>query len=100
MAVRAFLSIPLSIPWFVWGMPALAVATVFVFVWPKSKSSGGARGLRYLVLRWFHPLVWVLIALSFFLRGGEVLGGAAAANVLALLALGAYLVFMAALLRS
>jgi len=90
----------LSIPWFAWGFPALVVTMAFVFVWPRSKASGGERGLRYLVLRWFHHLVWVLIAVSFFLRGGEVLGGAATANVLALLAFGVYLVFMAALLRS
>jgi hypothetical protein len=89
----------LSIPWFVWGFPATVVAAVFLFVWPRGKATGGATGLRYLILRWFHPLVWALLAASFFLRGGDALGGAATAKVLALLALVAYLTFMLTLLR-
>ncbi len=81
----------LGVPWFVWGLLCLA----------SWKTSGqGERRLQYLILRWYHALVWVLLAVSFFLRSGKVLGGSATANVLALLALGVYLIFMGTLLRS
>jgi hypothetical protein len=42
----------------------------------------------------------VVLALSCFVRGGGVLGGADTANILALLALVVYAVFVAALLSS
>jgi hypothetical protein len=90
----------LGVPWFVWGLLCLAVAVIFTVNWPRGRLPGKARGLQYLMLRWFHALVWVLLAVSFFLRSGKVLGGSATANVLALLALGVYLIFMGTLLRS
>ena len=90
----------LGVPWFVWGLLCLAVAVIFTVIWPRGKRPGKASALQSLILRWFHALVWVLLAVSFFLRSGKVLGGSATANVLALLALGVYLIFMGTLLRS
>jgi hypothetical protein len=90
----------LGVPWFVWGFLCRAVAIIFTVIWPRGKHPGKARALQYLILRWFHALVWVLLAVSFFLRDGKVLGGSATANVLALLALLVYLIFMGTLLRS
>ncbi len=46
------------------------------------------------VLRWFHALVWALLALSSFIRASLVPGGSRVANVVALLALPAYTVFL------
>ncbi len=43
--------------------------------------------LSYLVLRWGHALVWVLLALSFLLRGTRW-GGTGVADIVAGLALG------------
>lgn len=88
----------------VWGLPSLvwigvclAVAVLYMFVWPQQKVSPDTALARYLVLRTFHALVWLLLAVSFWLRG---LGGAAAANGVALSALLAYLVFIATFLTS
>ena len=90
----------LGVPWFVWGLLSLVVAVIFTVIWPHRKRPGKTRPLRYLILRWFHAFVWVLLAVSFFLRDGQVLGGSGTANVLALLALFVYLIFLGTLLRS
>ena len=59
--------------------------------------------MRYLILRWSHAVVWLLLALSCFARASETLGGAGIvgmANILALLALVVYVAFMATLLTA
>jgi hypothetical protein len=53
--------------------------------------------LRYGILRWSHALVWMLLAMSCFLRPVRLLGGVGAANLVASLALVVYLIFMATL---
>jgi hypothetical protein len=90
----------LGVPWFAWGLLCFVVAVIFTVIWPCGKRPGKARALQSLILRWFHALVWVLLAVSFLLREGKVLGGSATANVLALLALFVYLIFMGTVLRS
>ena len=90
----------LGVPWLVWGLLCLAVAVIFTVSWPRGKRPGKARPLQSLILRWFHALVWLLLAVSFFLRDAKVFGGSGTANVLALLALGVYLIFMGTVLRS
>jgi hypothetical protein len=90
----------LGVPWFVWGMLCLVVALIFTLVWPRGKRPGKARALQSLILRWFHALVWVLLAVSFSLRGGMILDGSGTANVLALLALVVYLIFIRTVLIS
>ena len=89
----------------VWGLPSLvwigaclAVAVLYMFLWPQQKVAPDTAWTRYLVLRTFHALVWLLLAASFWLRGLD--GGATAANRVALTALVAYLVFMATFLTS
>lgn len=90
----------LGLPLFVWGGLCLVVALAFTVFWPSSKVGADTSALRYLVLRWFHALVWLLLALSCFIRGAGVSGGAGAANLVALVALPVYLVFVAVLLTS
>jgi hypothetical protein len=90
----------LGVPCLVWGLLCVAVAVIFTVIWPRGKRPGKESALPSLILRWFHALVWVLLAVSFFLREGKVLGGPSTANVLALLALLVYLIFMGTLLRS
>jgi len=54
---------------------ALIVAGIFVYVWP-SKVVTETTGFRHFVIRWGHALTWLLLALSFFLRGiGPELNG-------------------------
>jgi hypothetical protein len=90
----------LGVPMFVWGGLCLVVAIVFTIIWPSNKVANDTTALRYIVLRWFHALVWVLLALSCFVRGAGIFGGDGPANLVALAALPVYLIFMAALLSS
>lgn len=83
----------LGLPWAVWGVAALALALVWVIVWPADRAAGTS-GLRLLLLRWGHAAVWLLLAVSFFVRG---MGQEGAANVIALAALAVYLAFLGAI---
>lgn len=56
------------IPWWVCGVVALALTVLWAVVWPSEAS--GSNGFRYLVVRWGHSLVWVLLGASFFVRMG------------------------------
>ena len=58
----------LNLPYFAWTALALVVAVIFVYVGPHNKLTV-TPDLRYLVIRWAHALTWVLLAISFFLRG-------------------------------
>jgi len=58
----------LKIPWIVWGGLALIVALVFVFFVPGAETINILMGWQFVVVRWFHSLCWVLLALNFFLR--------------------------------
>ena len=89
---------PLNIPWWVYGLGAMLIALVWVFVWPAERATGELSSLRYFFLRWGHALVWLLLAVSFFLRG-FLPDASAAANLIALAALGVYIGFLAALIR-
>lgn len=61
----------LGLPWLVWGIICLAIAAVYTVIWPRPKTPAQAQSRplwRQLVLRWFHMLVWVLLAVSCFAR--------------------------------
>lgn len=87
-----------DIPWFVLGGLALIVALIFCFVWPRNKAPRDHTSVPYLILRWGHALVWVLLSISLFLRSAPDLTGAA--NILALVALGVYISFVSTLRRN
>ncbi len=87
----------LGIPLFGWGGLCLIVATIYTVVWPRSRAAASGSRLRYLIVRWFHALVWLLLALAFFIRGSGAPGSYGAANVTALLALVVYFVFILAM---
>ncbi len=87
----------LGIPLTTWGVVCLGVAVVYFFFWPKPKADDQAppRSPRvHFVLRWFHSIVWLLLAAACFLWAG---GNSMLANGLALLALALYLVFVVTL---
>lgn len=88
-----------GLPWMAWVAIALLVALIWAWYWPADRLHGSSPGsFRYIVLRWFHSLVWVLLAVSFLLRA--IWGNAVApiANITALGGLLVYLIFMATLL--
>lgn len=47
----------------VWALIAFAIGAVWVFLWPADKAAG-LTGVAYLVLRWGHALVWLLLGLA------------------------------------
>jgi hypothetical protein len=81
----------LGVPWVVWAGLAFVVAAVFVFVAP---GSAGTTGLQHMVLRWFHPLSWVLLGASALVRGFVTGGARSVADPVAQLALVVYLAFL------
>ena len=89
----------LGLPWTVYGVLALAVAAIYLVVGLRPRTARGASrpAWRGFVLRWFHALIWVLLALSCFIRAALLPGGTIAANVSALLALLLYVIFLGTL---
>jgi len=89
----------LGIPFALWGAVCLLLSFVWGIFWPSDKAVPG-HILRFMILRWGHALVWLLLAISAFLAGYGLLGGMQTARVLAQLSLGVYLVFMVTLVMA
>ncbi|GIV79220.1 MAG: hypothetical protein KatS3mg050_3614 [Litorilinea sp.] len=89
----------LGIPLLAWGGVCLALAANWFLIWPSHRAAQ-TQGLRYVILRWFHGLTWLLLAAAAFLARFGLLGGLNTAKVLAVLALATYLTFMVTLVRS
>lgn len=85
----------MTIPTYIWGFVAIGFAVLYFFVWPKPKPDAPVPrpAWRQFVLRWFHSLVWVFLAVAFFMWAGWLPGREIAGGV-ALVALGLYLTFM------
>lgn len=90
----------LGVPWLVWAGLALIIALLYAFVIPNSKITPEMAGLQLIVLRWFHPLVWICLAIMFLMRSKLLPGGVALANNIGLVGLGLYIIFMIVLFRS
>jgi hypothetical protein len=76
---------------------SLVIAVVYYFVWPKPVNDINSRPFwRHVILRYFHSMVWVLLAISFLLRltVGDPLG-VVLGDVMAMTAFVVYLVFLA-----
>ena len=87
----------LGVPLLVWGCLCLLVAGIYLVYSPGLGDTGRLNSnpaWRYLVLRWFHSIVWLLLALSCFIWGEYIAGGAALANVLAIVSLVIYVIFI------
>jgi hypothetical protein len=81
----------------VWVVASLVIAVVYYFVWPKPVNDINSRPFwRHVILRYFHSMVWVLLAISFLLRltVGDPLG-VVLGDVMAMTAFVVYLVFLA-----
>jgi hypothetical protein len=57
--------------WNALGVLALIVAAVFAVFVPSAKKVNALQGLTFIIVRWFHSLVWVLLAISFFMRAAD-----------------------------
>jgi hypothetical protein len=89
----------LGLPWVAWGALCLLVATVYLMIRPRRPAANAApRPLwRQIVLRWFHSLVWGLLAAACFVQALQLANASSIGSGLALGALLAYLVYLAAL---
>jgi hypothetical protein len=87
----------LGIPYFFLGILCLGVATVYIFIRPKPKPEQTRPMWQQVVLRWFHSLVWVLLAAACFLWTGNM--DSTLAPFLGRLALFVYLIFLATVAR-
>ena len=59
----------LNIPIYGWAIVALVIAGIFAVFVPSADKVAALEGMTFIIVRWFHSLVWVLLAISFFLRG-------------------------------
>ncbi|MBK9923770.1 MAG: hypothetical protein IPP66_00635 [Anaerolineales bacterium] len=58
----------LNLPWFLWAVLAIILSIVWVYVGPHTKMPA-VPGFRFFIIRWGHALTWLLLAISFFMRG-------------------------------
>ena len=72
----------------------MALAGVYAVLWPSSAATPDSTSLSYLFLRWGHSAPWVLLALSFFVRGSVLPGNKSIANILGITALLIYMLFL------
>jgi hypothetical protein len=79
--------------WLLLAGGAVVVALTFIFVVPQQVAR--AAGFSHVVLRWGHPAVWMILALTFLLAGL----GSRLARPLGLLAALTYLLFLVTLVR-
>ena len=87
----------LGVHLFVWSALCIIIALIFGMFMYQGVIRGNTGGIQYFILRWAHPLLWLILGVSFFIRGINVNNGAGLANILALLSLGLYLVFIVTL---
>lgn len=83
----------LGIPYTLWGIAGLAMAMLWVFIWPR-KANVKPNCLAFYILRWFHTLTWLLLAAAAWIAGFNILGGKATAQLVAFLGLITYLIFI------
>ena len=83
-------------PLWVAGIGCLVVGSIYIIFWPRPRTTGR---LTQIVLRWFHGLVWLLLAVASFIAPLAELGGTTTATIAALLSLLCYVIFLVVLFR-
>ncbi|MBF8285253.1 MAG: hypothetical protein HW378_4168 [Anaerolineales bacterium] len=84
-----------GIPFYLWGVVCLGVAAIYTAIWPKPKPGAPARpAWRQFILRWFHTLVWVLLAGACWARATGWANAPFWSNRLGLTGLAVYLIFL------
>lgn len=81
----------LGIDLFIWGSVCLAFAALYFFAWPRPRGGAPRPAWAAFVLRWFHSLVWVSLAVTCFIWNPV---GARPAQAFAILAAVLYGVFV------
>jgi hypothetical protein len=88
----------LGLPVEIWAVLCLALAVMYFSFWPRPPRTATTprTAWQQLVLRWFHTLVWLLLALAALALKYV---GVTVAQVLGLLGLVSYFIFMAVFVR-
>ena len=89
------------VPWYAWGIACLVIAVIYVFYVPLPSPTYDLRNQvrwKFVVIRWFHPLVWVLLAAACLVMQSGADYAKPLARGLAFSGLAAYLVFIVTLL--
>ena len=89
------------VPWYAWGIACLVIAITYVFYVPLPSPSYDLRSQvwwKFVVIRWFHPLVWVLLAAACFVMQSSAGYAKPLAKGLAFSGLVAYVVYIFTLL--
>ena len=88
------------IPKWIWLMIFLGIAAFYSVVWPEDAAPQDQRDPRYIVLRCFHALVWLLLALSAGIRMTRLPNKKSVARVFEMLAAPTYIAFLIALITA
>ena len=84
-----------------WGIACLVIAVIYIFYVPLPSPSYDLRSQvwwKFAVIRWFHPLVWVLLAAACFMMQASVDHAKPWAKGLAFSGLVTYVVYIFTLL--
>lgn len=91
-----------NIPWYVYaiGCAIIAILYLIIPVAPYKNYLWDGRSLMQVILRWFHSIVWILLAAAclYLQVNGEA--GMEIAKQIALVGLGCYLIYLAVFVRS
>lgn len=85
--------------WAFWGLIALLIAAIFAVFVPARQRIMATSGFQFIIVRWFHSLVWLLLAISFFLRSAQSETAASIADPLAGAAGIVYLIYIVTMMR-
>ena len=88
----------LGLSYYVWGIIGLVLAVAFAFIAPREQ--GDMSKTKFIIVRWFHSLVWLLLALSFFLRGTQNATAISVADIVAISGGVVYIVYFVTTIRS
>lgn len=89
-----------QIPMWLWGVLASGVALAFALIVPSAEAVARLEGVTFWVVRWFHSVVWVLLAASFFVRAAHRPEWVPLANLLAMAGGVCYAVYLVTVLRA
>ena len=88
-----------GIPNLAWGVVCLILTIVWIIVWPSDKVISSDT-IRFFILRWFHALTWLLLALAAFIAAFKLFDGENTARFVAFFSLPVYIIFLLTFMTS
>lgn len=82
--------------WILLGIVAVVIAIIYIFIYPLRDQPAVLEALpwwKFVVIRWFHALVWILLAIASFIQHWARPRGTPLAKNVARLALVCYIAF-------